>query len=218
MNSPVLTFKHFSVMLLLPVALVACGDSGNTGSTEIPVATAPATTAVAAVTGFADQADAGAALYATNCAACHGANLEGTTLGPLLSGFSWVQRWGEQTPALLLGNIQANMPPGGSDNLSGEDYLNIVAHILNVNGVDSVEEALTASTDFEIADNISAIVAQQQRVEPPPPQGLTVAGNTEDYVPFVPLTDAMLEDPSPNDWPMHRRDYYAHSYLSLIHI
>ena len=34
----------------------------------------------------------------------------------------------------------------------------------------------------------------------------------------MPLTDAMLRDPSPNDWPMHRRNYYAHSYSPLDQI
>jgi hypothetical protein len=38
----------------------------------------------------------------------------------------------------LLGNIQANMPPGGNESITEGDYLNIVAHMLQVNGVSSV--------------------------------------------------------------------------------
>jgi alcohol dehydrogenase (cytochrome c) len=169
---------------------------------------------MAAVT-FSSQAQDGANAFAGNCAACHGADLEGTTLGPILSGSSFLQRWGTQTPALLLNNIQANMPPGGNDSLSDEDYTNIVAHILSSNGVDAVTEALTASTDFEIADNISRVVAQRSRPEPEPPQGVTVAGRIEN---FTPVTDAMLENPDPADWPMHRRNYYGHSFSPLDQI
>ena len=110
------------------------------------------------------------------------------------------------------------MPPGGNEDLTEVDYLNLVAHILSQNGVDNVIAALTPETNFEIADNISAVVARRQRPEPPAPEGLTVAGNTEDFVTFMPLTDAMLRDPSPNDWPMHRRNYYAHSYSPLDQI
>ena len=121
----------------LVLLLAACGGES----------TAPAA-AVASVT-FNTQAEDGADAFASNCAACHGANLEGTTLGPILSGNSFVQRWGTQTPALLLNNIQANMPPGGNDGISDEDYTNIVAHILSSNGVDAVTEALTAGTDFK---------------------------------------------------------------------
>ena len=61
-----------------------------------------------------------------------------------------VQRWGEQTPALLLGNIRANMPPGGNENLTEVDYLNLVAHILSQNGVDSVITALTPETILKL--------------------------------------------------------------------
>ncbi|MFP6810339.1 MAG: cytochrome c, partial [Pseudohongiellaceae bacterium] len=93
--------------LLLSLGLAACGgESSTSGST---------TQSAAPVVTFASQVEAGAEAYATNCAICHGANLEGSTLGPLLSGFSWVRRWGTQTPTLLLGNIQANMPPGGNE-------------------------------------------------------------------------------------------------------
>ena len=190
-----------SALILL---LAACGGE----STE--QAAAPAAS-MAAVT-FSSQAQDGANAFASNCAACHGAELEGTTLGPLLIGNAFLQRWGTQTPALLLNNIQANMPPGGNDSLSDEDYTNIVAHILSSNGVDAVTEALTASTDFEIADNISRVVAQRSRPEPEPPQGVTVAGRIEN---FTPVTDAMLENPDPADWPMHRRNYYGHSFSPL---
>jgi len=193
-----------SALILL---LAACGGE----STE--QAAAPAAS-MAAVT-FSSQAQDGANAFASNCAACHGAELEGTTLGPLLIGNAFLQRWGTQTPALLLNNIQANMPPGGNDSLSDEDYTNIVAHILSSNGVDAVTEALTASTDFEIADNISRVVAQRSCPEPEPPQGVTVAGRIEN---FTPVTDAMLENPDPADWPMHRRNYYGHSFSPLDQI
>jgi PQQ-dependent dehydrogenase (methanol/ethanol family) len=191
----------------LVLLLVACGGE----STQ--QAAAPAMS-VASVT-FSSQAADGAAAFASNCAACHGAELEGTTLGPILTGSAFLQRWGTQTPALLLNNIQANMPPGGNDGISDEDYTNIVAHILSSNGVDAVTEALTASTDFEISDNISEVVARRSRPEPEPPQGVTVAGTIEN---FTPITDAMLENPDPADWPMHRRNYYGHSYSPLDQI
>ena len=182
-----------------------------------PRDSAPEQAAEAELT-FTAQAEAGAAAYTANCAACHGAELEGTILGPLLIGQSFIQRWGTQTPALLLGNIQSNMPPSGAGNMTDEDYLNIVAHMLAMNGVDSVNEALTDASDLIIAENISRIVALRRPPEPPAPQGLTVAGNTEDFVPFAPLTAEMLRDPDPADWPMHRRNFFGHSYSPLDQI
>ena len=189
----------------LSLGLVACGGESQQ---QAPAQAAPAAN-------FSTQAEAGATAFATNCAACHGQNLEGTTLGPILSGQSFVQRWGSQTPQLLLNNIQANMPPGGNEGISDTDYLNIVAHILDSNGVDAIVNEISATSDFTISDNISQVVARRQRPEPEPPQGVTVAGTIEN---FTPITDAMLEDPDPADWPMHRRNYYGHSYSPLDQI
>ena len=191
--------------------LVACGQE----STQAPTSTA---TPTAMTSAFSDQAALGAGKFAANCAACHGVNLEGTTLGPLLSGRPFLQRWGDRTPSLLFSNIKANMPPGANEGISDADYLAITAHILDTNGVDAITAALTASTDFTIADNASELVANRQRSEPPAPEGITVAGNVDDYSPFVPVTDAMLEAPDPADWPMIRRSYDAHSFSPLDQI
>lgn len=212
MGTPV-DFKKANLGLVALIGLAACSADEN--SAPASAANVPAS---AAVSGFAAQAAAGAEAFAVNCATCHGVNLEGTTLGPLLSGNSFLQRWGSQNPSLLLNNIQANMPPGGNESLEDSDYLNITAHILAVNGVDSVTTALTFETEFTIADNVSSIAARRQRQEPESPQGLTVAGNVDDFVEFIPATDAILENPDPADWPMIRRNYQAHSYSPLDQI
>lgn len=206
-----LTLRNALLSAAVALGLVACGQE----STQAPTSTA---TPTAMTSAFSDQAALGAGKFAANCAACHGVNLEGTTLGPLLSGRPFLQRWGDRTPSLLFNNIKANMPPGGNEGISDADYLAITAHILDTNGVDAITAALTASTDFTIADNASELVANRQRSEPPAPEGITVAGNVDDYSPFVPVTDAMLEAPDPADWPMIRRSYDAHSFSPLDQI
>ena len=206
-----LPLRNASLSVAVALGLVACGQE----STQAPTSTA---TPTAMTSAFSDQAALGAGKFTANCAACHGVNLEGTTLGPLLSGRPFLQRWGDRTPSLLFRNIKANMPPGGNEGISDADYLAITAHILDTNGVDAITAALTALTDFTIADNASELVANRQRSEPPAPEGITVAGNVDDYSPFVPVTDAMLEAPDPADWPMIRRSYDAHSFSPLDQI
>ena len=206
-----LPLRNALLSAAVALGLVACDQE----STQAPTSTAIHTAMTSA---FSDQAALGAGKFTANCAACHGVNLEGTTLGPLLSGRPFLQRWGDRTPSLLFSNIKANMPPGGNEGISDADYLAITAHILDTNGVDAITAALTASTDFTIADNASELVANRQRSEPPAPEGITVAGNVDDYSPFVPVTDAMLEAPDPADWPMIRRSYDAHSFSPLDQI
>ena len=169
-----------------------------------------------AVATFTAQAEAGAAAYATNCAACHGAELEGTILGPLLSGQSFVQRWGTQTPALLLGNIQSNMPPGGAGNMTDEDYLNIVAHMLAMNGVDSISNALTDTSDFVIAENISRVVALRRPPEPPLPRGYVLAElpRIRAVHAAYPRCRRVVSDPA-DLRPMHRRECTALQFFSV---
>jgi len=163
------------------------------------------------------QADAGASAFAANCAACHGNNLQGTQLGPLLTGDDFLAKWGTQTAGSLVANVKSNMPPGGNEGLTDADYLNIVAHVLATNGMIRGTTELTETSNIEIAAYVTeqAPARSQQRPQPPAPTGLVIAGTVQN---FVPLTDAALRDPDPADWPMMRRDYGAHSYSPLDQI
>lgn len=193
---------------LTTTALLLGACSGENESTN---------TATTTVAMFTAQADAGAAAYQTNCATCHGATLEGTALAPVLSGDGFLARWGSQTPAAFYNTIKANMPPGGTAELSDTDYLNIVAHIMRSNGVVASNPAITVDASYPIAANrsgaVAPIIAQNQQAQAP--VGVTAVGTVEN---FVPITNAMLIDPAPGDWPMLRRNYQAWSYSPLEQI
>jgi mono/diheme cytochrome c family protein len=66
--------------------LTACGGESDGGADAGDGAGAALTASAAPTESFASQASAGAQTYGSNCAACHGANLEGSALGPILSG------------------------------------------------------------------------------------------------------------------------------------
>ena len=53
------------------------------------------------------------------------------------------------------------------------------------------------------------------RGQEPPPTGLTVKGEVKN---FARVTDEMLRNPAPGDWPMLRRDQFASSYSPLTQI
>ena len=197
-------FKYAAVAVFSSLFLVTCSEQ----TTEVAVDTGPRTYTAA-------QAASGAELYGTNCAACHGASLQGTTLGPLLSGDDFLAKWGTQTAGALIANIQANMPPGGNENLGAAEYASITAHILATNGMIRGQTELSAGSTIEIAAYVSersATPALQQRQQPEAPQGLVIPGTVEN---FVPITDAMLTNPDPADWPMIRRNHFNHSYSPL---
>ncbi len=188
--------------------LASCSDP--TGEVTVAVDPGPRTYTAA-------QAEAGADAFASNCAACHGSNLQGTQLGPLLTGDDFLAKWGTQTAGSLVANVKSNMPPGGNENLTDTDYVNIVAHVLATNGMIRGSTELTENSNIEIAAYVAeqAPAQARQRPQPPAPTGLVISGTVEN---FVPVTDASLRDPDPADWPMMRRDYGAHSYSPLDQI
>jgi len=166
---------------------------------------------------FSAQADAGASAFTENCASCHGAELQGTALGPMLSGNGFLLSFGNQSPADFYNYLRANMPPGDNEAISEEDYWSIVAHIMRRNGVAENNPALESTASYALASNIPEVnpALIQQSVASERPTGVVVAGTVEEY---APVTDAMLTNPSPDDWLMLRGNYQAWSYSELDQI
>jgi mono/diheme cytochrome c family protein len=92
----------------------------------------------------ADQATRGAALYQTQCAACHGDSLEGV-VGPPLTGTDFLSAWAGRSMSDLADKIQMTMPQNAPGTLSRPQTLDIVSHILQV-GKFPVGTALSAAT------------------------------------------------------------------------
>jgi alcohol dehydrogenase (cytochrome c) len=170
------------------------------------------------------QAAAGRAIYQTNCASCHSADLSGRE-GPQLAGANFLAQWGDRTAGELINFMQSSMPPGGNA-LPGDAYLNLAAFILDANSARAGTQALTASSSVTIRsiasgqrvsqDNAKeAKQAKQAKQEKQLPRGITVEGEVKNY---VPVTDAMLRNPDPADWLMIRRDYKASSFSPLNQI
>src|SRR5438105_9035697 len=82
----------------------------------------------------AQQSAAGRAAYATNCAACHGADLSGQGSAAALSGGLFMGGWGDKTAGDLVSFLLGAMPPGNPGGLGEATYLNIVSFILESNG------------------------------------------------------------------------------------
>jgi alcohol dehydrogenase (cytochrome c) len=93
----------------------------------------------------AEQATAGRAAYETSCASCHVADLGGRNEAPQLAGGDFMNAWRTRTAQDLVEFIQATMPPGGPP-LGAEQYVNIVAYILQQNGAAAGTQPLTATT------------------------------------------------------------------------
>lgn len=78
------------------------------------------------------QAARGAALYAQNCAMCHGPSLGGAE-GPPLSGVEFGGNWNGLALSDLFDRVRTSMPPDDPGRLSAQEKADVLAHVLSVN-------------------------------------------------------------------------------------
>jgi mono/diheme cytochrome c family protein len=94
----------------------------------------------------AQQAAEGGRVYASQCASCHGTQLEGN-IGPAMTGSQFQQMAAAQqlTGASLLGVISQSMPKSTPGSLTAAQYASVTAFILSHNGFSSGTTPLTAA-------------------------------------------------------------------------
>src|SRR6266545_1155966 len=80
------------------------------------------------------QASSGRAVYQANCARCHQQDLSGSADAPALRGSEFITKWGPRSTRELLSFLQLTMPPARAGALSQDEYLSIVAFLLQFNG------------------------------------------------------------------------------------
>ena len=102
-----------------------------------------------------DQADQGKALFEANCSTCHKSDLSGDR-GPALTGDTFFSSWEAGSVNKLYTKIKETMPRNrGTTSLSEDNYLAIVAYILQANAFppskDEVELSATVLDDIQIA-------------------------------------------------------------------
>jgi PQQ-dependent dehydrogenase (methanol/ethanol family) len=171
-----------------------------------------------------DQAIIGATTFQTVCAKCHQPDLRGGSEAPPLAGASFMGAWRGRTTSDLYTKIQSSMPADNPRTLSDQAVGALVAYILRQNGAPAGAQQLTVATAVPIGQvatgNAPAAAPAQvataaPAARPSAPARLNFEGNIQN---FVPVTDDMLKNPSPNDWLMVRGGYrgWSHSQLNQV--
>jgi alcohol dehydrogenase (cytochrome c) len=173
-----------------------------------------------AVTFTQAQATAGKPGYEENCASCHGSGLEGFGLVPGLNGALFANRWGDK-PADQLASSVNRMPPGAEGSLDPSEYTQILAYVLEHNGMTASDTALPIQIDALAALNIPTSELSNAGTESSAPllynsDGPLVSSSRLDQLSAV--TDDMLLKPPADDWLNWRRtrNAYGHSPLNQI--
>ncbi|HVY33794.1 MAG TPA: PQQ-binding-like beta-propeller repeat protein [Caulobacteraceae bacterium] len=184
------------------------------------------------------QAQAGRTVYLQSCAGCHQPDLVGYNEALPLKGEAFMSNWRDRPVGALYNYTAKTMPKGSASTLSPDAYASVIAYILQANGARPGPEALSANARNpigSIADGkpLSAAALTAAATAKPAAngaaggplaaaeaaqaghKGLDVKGTVPNY---RPVTDAMLRDPSPNDWLMFRRNYKGWSSSPLNQI
>jgi PQQ-dependent dehydrogenase (s-GDH family) len=126
------------------------GTAAAATTEAAPSAEAAATPATGApVTFTAEQAARGKTAYDANCVSCHGPDLISANYGPPLAGAYFDGKWIGQTAAALYTHTHDRMPPSRPGQLGDQTYADLVAYILQVNGL--------AAGDTELPPDVAAL-------------------------------------------------------------
>jgi PQQ-dependent dehydrogenase (s-GDH family) len=137
------TMQHPGAILVFSFNPNAAGtttsDAGTMGTEDVKAAEAGEPPMLTA-----EQAERGHVAYEANCVACHGPGLVGGSYGTPLTGGYFDGKWRGKTVGALYEYAHSKMPPSRPGSLPEETYTDIVAYILQVNGVTAGAKELPA--------------------------------------------------------------------------
>ena len=161
----------------------------------------------------AEQADAGFAAYAQHCASCHGENLDDGPFAPPLRGTAFRETWLPRSVEALFTLTSTTMPEDRPGVLDDETVTDLVALMLQENGVEASGAALPADPDL-LAGLAPGWSSAGGGLSP----GAALPPWPVPYDPLdgmQPVTDDALHDPPAGDWLLWRRTYAAYGYSPL---
>jgi len=123
----------------------------------------------------ADQATKGKDTYEKSCASCHGNTLSGSEFATALKGLTFTNSWGGRSAEALFTYIHTKMPPANPGQLEPEATAQVIAYLLEQNGVQPGTTELPTDT--------AALAAMQI------PRGATV--RSAPMMPLSPLDPPM---------------------------
>jgi mono/diheme cytochrome c family protein len=89
-----------------------------------------------------EQATRGKAKADAECGTCHGANMAGD-LAPTLAGNDFIGHWYDAKLGELAAKITQTMPASAPGSLKADEYADVLAYLLQLNGFPAGMETLT---------------------------------------------------------------------------
>jgi alcohol dehydrogenase (cytochrome c) len=167
------------------------------------------------------QAARGQALYDKRCASCHGTQLEGASSTPL-AGARFMAKWGGGNHNVdeLFYITRTQMPFGAGGTLTRQQYIDIVAYILKVNGYKPGAQALPITSallkriKIEPKGPVKNMPAEAPESKSASPEGNSLAPRSS-----VPSQEELnAAQANSTDWLHSNHDYAGQRYVDLKQI
>lgn len=166
----------------------------------------------------AAQAQQGRALYDAHCVNCHGTQLSNGNAVPL-AGPVFRAKWSQAEQSLdeLFRVLRTTMPSGAPNTLSTDEYLAVFAYVLEQNGQQAGERALTADRAALGAARLAAAPAAQgpRTVQPDFAVGPRGPNPTTSEPTHAQLKAGIATG---RDWLTHTHDYSGARYSPLAQV
>jgi alcohol dehydrogenase (cytochrome c) len=195
--------KYLVTAVLLIAAVLIAGKARAAGLPDVPISFT------------ADQEISGRALYASQCAKCHGADLSGLA-GPSLQGGHFTVAWlnGGRTVGDLYRRIQS-MPPNSPHSLTDQQYLDVAVFLLSHNGYSNGTERFSlAMATTHLRPPVGSSAVAGPLVRPVLPQSAATAGTATTSAPG----DAEILKPNDASWIAYNRTLEGRRYSPLEQI
>jgi sugar lactone lactonase YvrE/mono/diheme cytochrome c family protein len=114
------------------------------------------------------QAQRGQAAYATNCQACHGAQLAGVGEAKPLAGPEFLANWNGLSVGDLFERVRTTMPQNAPRSLTHEAYADILAYLLKFNGFPAGAQELAPRAEMLTSIRIDALRPASSALPPQP--------------------------------------------------
>ena len=153
-------------------------------------------------------AENGKAVYAAQCAACHGATLQGGS-APALSGAGFLAKWGGHDVSELRGLISSTMPFQAAK-LSDVAYADVTSFVVAQAGLNRAgPQGVTSTLKLVSGPPVANVVPR--KFEPAAPNKAETASSAI-------VSDAELRNIRPEDWLTYNRTLRGDRYSPLAQI
>jgi mono/diheme cytochrome c family protein len=168
------------------------------------------------------QAKRGEALYAENCASCHGRDMAGGDKAPAAAGAAFVARWQGKPLKDLFEFVQSKMPYNSPGGLSRTQNADILALMLRQSKVPSGQKDLVVQWDEgEAAARRTDVYYTEDQAARGKVAFNRNCGNCHNTVPSKQTLEEVNKAPLPSSFaaPFLQRVYYGHQlYPSVFYL